>query len=43
MSTLLITGIGELTTNVTGLGDDPRDPTGLIRGAALAVVDGRVA
>ncbi|QRY40599.1 imidazolonepropionase [Microbacterium hominis] len=43
MSTLLITGIGELTTNVTGLGDDPRDPTGLIRGAAVAIVDGRIA
>ncbi len=43
MSTLLITDIGELTTNVTGLGDEPGDPTGLIRGAAVAVVDGRIA
>ncbi|RKS93563.1 imidazolonepropionase [Microbacterium sp. AG790] len=43
MSTLILTNIGELTTNVEGLGDDPADPTGLIRGAAVAIVDGRVA
>ena len=43
MSTLLITNIGELTTNVAGLGDDPVDPTGLIRDAAVAVADGRIA
>lgn len=43
MSTLLLTNVGELTTNVEGLGDDPADPTGLIRGAAVAIVDGRIA
>lgn len=43
MSTLILTNIGELTTNVEGLGDDPADPTGLIRGAAVAIVDGRIA
>lgn len=43
MSALLITDIGELTTNAPGLGDDPVDPTGLIRGAAVLVEDGRVA
>lgn len=43
MSDLLITNIGELTTNAPGLGDDPGDPTGLIRDAALLVRDGRVA
>lgn len=43
MSTLLLTNIGELTTNVEGLGDDPADPTGLVRGAAAAIVDGRIA
>lgn len=43
MSTLLLTNIGELTTNVEGLGDDPSDPTGVIRGAAVAVVEGRIA
>lgn len=43
MSTLILTNIGELTTNVEGLGDDPTDPTGVIRGAAVAIVDGRIA
>jgi len=43
VSDLLITNIGELTTNVMGAGDDPADPTGLIRDAALRVADGRVA
>ncbi|MBN9175809.1 MAG: imidazolonepropionase [Microbacterium sp.] len=43
MTSLLITGIGELTTNVVGAGDDPADPTGLIRGAALRIEGGRVA
>ncbi|WP_312678591.1 imidazolonepropionase [Microbacterium sp.] len=40
---ILFTNIGELTTNAAGLGDDPADPTGLIRDAALLVEDGRVA
>jgi len=40
---LLITGIGELTTNAVGLGDDEADPTGLIRDAAVLVRGGRVA
>ncbi|MFT3796922.1 imidazolonepropionase [Microbacterium sp.] len=39
----LITNIGELTTNVAGLGDDPDDATGLIRDAAVLIDDGRVA
>ena len=43
MTDLLITGIGELTTNAVGLGDDAADPTGLIRDAALLVRGGRVA
>lgn len=43
MTGLLLTGIGELTTNAPGAGDDPADPTGLIRDAALLVEDGRVA
>jgi len=43
VSTLILTNIGELTTNVEGLGDDPTDPTGVIRGAAVAIVDGRIA
>ena len=42
MTDLLITGIGELTTNAVGLGDDAADPTGLIRDAALLVRGGRV-
>lgn len=40
---ILFTNIGELTTNAPGLGDDPDDPTGLIRDAALLVEDGLVA
>ncbi|WP_448262590.1 imidazolonepropionase [Microbacterium aurum] len=40
---ILFTNIGELTTNAPGLGDDPDDPTGLMRDAALLVEDGRVA
>ena len=43
MTDLLITGIGELTTNAVGLGDDEADPTGLIRDAAVLVRGGRVA
>ena len=43
MTDLLITNIGELTTNALGLGDDAADPTGLIRDAALLVRGGRVA
>jgi imidazolonepropionase len=43
VSTLILTNIGELTTNVEALGDDPTDPTGVIRGAAVAIVDGRIA
>ena len=43
MTDLLITGIGELTTNAVGLGDDATDPTGLVRDAALLVRGGRVA
>ena len=39
MTDLLITGIGELTTNAVGLGDDEADPTGLIRDAAVLVHD----
>ena len=42
MTDLLITGIGELTTNAVGLGDDAADPTGHIRDAALLVRGGRV-
>jgi imidazolonepropionase len=43
VSTVLVTNIGELTTNAPGLGDDPDDPTGLIRGAAVLVEGDRVA
>ncbi|HYP72498.1 MAG TPA: imidazolonepropionase [Microbacterium sp.] len=43
MTRLLLTSIGELTTNVVGAGDDPADPTGLIRDAVLLIEDGRVA
>ncbi|WP_431801615.1 imidazolonepropionase [Microbacterium sp. bgisy203] len=35
MTGVVITNIGELTTNVLGAGDDPDDPTGLIRDAVL--------
>lgn len=43
MTGLLVSNIGELMTNVPGLGDDPADRTGLIRDAALLIHDGRVA
>lgn len=43
MTSLLVTGIGELTTNVVGAGDDPADATGLIRDAAIRIEDGIVA
>ena len=43
MSALLLTGIGELTTNVGGLGDDPSDALGTIARAALVIDDGRIA
>lgn len=43
MSAFLLTGIGELTTNVVGLGDDAGDPLGTIAGAAVLVDEGRVA
>ncbi|MGF0114940.1 imidazolonepropionase [Promicromonospora sp. Marseille-Q5078] len=39
----LILGIGELTTNVPGIGaGDPADPTGVVRDAALLLDGGRV-
>lgn len=43
MTNLLVTGIGELTTNVVGAGGDPADATGLIRDAAIRIEDGIVA
>lgn len=43
MTSLLVAGIGELTTNVVGAGDDPADATGLIRDAAIRIEDGIVA
>ena len=43
MTSLLVTGIGELTTNVVGAGDDSADATGLIRDAAIRIEDGIVA
>ncbi len=43
MSEVLLTEISELTTNVLGAGDDPTDPTGLIRDAAVLIRDGRIA
>lgn len=43
MTSLLVTGIGELTTNVVGAGGDPADATGLIRDAAIRIEDGIVA
>jgi len=43
VSALLLTGIGELTTNVGGLGDDPSDALGTIARAALVIDDGRIA
>lgn len=43
MTNLLVTGIGELTTNVVGAGDDPADATGLIRDAAIRIEDNTVA
>lgn len=43
MTNLLVTGIGELTTNVVGAGDDPADATGLIRDAAIRIEDSTVA
>lgn len=42
MSALLITNIGELTTNAAGLGE-PGDPCGTIRDAAVLIEDGRIA
>ncbi|WP_425837082.1 imidazolonepropionase [Microbacterium sp. PA5] len=42
MSALLLTGIGELTTNVVGLGDDPSDALGTIADAALLIDGGRI-
>ncbi len=41
MSRLLITNIGELTTNSPG--DDTSDNTGLLRDAAVLIEDGRIA
>jgi len=43
VSALLLTGIGELTTNAVGLGDDAADPLGTIADAAVLVDAGRVA
>ncbi len=40
MSSLLVTGIGELVTNDPGLGDG--SPLGLVHDAAFAIEDGRV-
>ena len=39
MSDILLTGIGELTTNVTAAGD----PCGTVTGAAILIRDGRIA
>ncbi|MDP9319370.1 MAG: imidazolonepropionase, partial [Actinomycetota bacterium] len=41
MTSLLLTGIGELVTNQPELGDG--SPLGLLRGAALVVEGGRIA
>ena len=41
MTSTLITGIGELVTNVPALGDG--SSLGLVRGAALVIDDGAVA
>lgn len=43
MTATLLTGIGELTTNVTGAGDDPGDPCGTLHDAAVLLEDGRIA